>query len=139
MVVGSALLNGRVADRVLHALADATRRDIVARALQSEHSVSALARQYPMSFAAVQKHVAVLERANLVTKQRRGREHLVRTNIDTLRGAGQVLDQLEAIWRARMDRFGDALADLAEPESNTHTHTDSHTRIGPEAPRGDTP
>jgi DNA-binding transcriptional ArsR family regulator len=60
--------------RLFHALADATRRDIVRRALQQAHSVSALARFYAMSFAAVQKHVAVLERAELVTKERRSRE-----------------------------------------------------------------
>ena len=68
-------------DRVFRALADATRRDIVRRAMQGEHSVSALARLYPMSFAAVQKHVAVLEVAELVTKRRRGREQLVRGNV----------------------------------------------------------
>lgn len=98
-------------DQVFHALADATRRDIVRRAMHDEHSVSSLARCYPMSFAAVQKHVAVLERAELVTKQRRGREQIVRTNIETIRIANQVLDQLEALWRSRLDRFEDVLAD----------------------------
>ena len=101
-------------DRVLHALADATRRDIVVQAMRGEHSVSALARRYPMSLAAVQKHVAVLERAELVTKSRRGREQIVRANIDTVRDAARALDELEAVWRARMDRFGDVLADLNE-------------------------
>ena len=67
-----------------------------------------------MSFAAVQKHVAVLERAHLVTKERRGREHLVRTRIDTVRDAAGALDELEAVWRQRIDRFGDVLADLSE-------------------------
>jgi DNA-binding transcriptional ArsR family regulator len=98
------------ADRVFHALADATRRDIVRRALLAEHSVSALARAYPMSLAAVQKHVGVLERAGLVTKQRRGREQLVRTDIDTIRAGYHLLEELEALWRARLERFGDALA-----------------------------
>ena len=102
------------ADRVLGALADATRRDILVRAMEGDHSVSDLARCYPMSFAAVQKHVAVLERAELVTKQRRGREQLVRTNIAAVREAHRVLDQLEAVWRGRIDRFGGALADLTE-------------------------
>jgi DNA-binding transcriptional ArsR family regulator len=101
-------------DRVFHALADATRRDIVVRAMNGEHSVSTLARRYPMSFAAVQKHIAVLERAELVTKQRRGREQLVRSNIDTIRDAYYVLEQLEALWRSRIDRFGEVLADLTE-------------------------
>jgi DNA-binding transcriptional ArsR family regulator len=98
-------------DRVFHALADVTRRDIVLRALQGEHSVSALARHYPMSVAAVQKHVAVLEGAGLVTKQRRGREQLVRSNVDTIRKAYQLLEQLEAVWRGRINRIGELLAD----------------------------
>ncbi len=100
-----------VADRVFHALADGTRRDIVLRALEGEHNVSALARRYPMSFAAVQKHVAVLEAAGLVSKQRKGREQLVRGNIDTIRKAYELLEQLEAVWRSRIDRIGEMLAD----------------------------
>jgi len=99
------------ADRVFHALADGTRRDIVLRTLEGEHSVSALARRYPMSFAAVQKHVAVLEEAGLVTKQRKGREQLVRGNVDTVRRASQLLGRLEAVWRGRIDRMGEILAD----------------------------
>lgn len=102
------------ADRVFHALADATRRDIVVRVLSVEHSVSNLADRYPMSFAAVQKHVAVLERAELVTKRRRGREQLVSGNVATIRRASDLLDQLEVLWRARMDRFSEVLAE--DPE-----------------------
>jgi DNA-binding transcriptional ArsR family regulator len=102
------------ADRVFSALADATRRDIVTRAMQGEHSVSALARFYPMSFAAVQKHVAVLERAGLVTKRRCGREQLVHTDIDTIRAANRLLDHFEELWRSRIDRFGDVLAEPTE-------------------------
>jgi DNA-binding transcriptional ArsR family regulator len=99
-------------DRVFHALADATRRDIVVRVLQGECSVSALARNYPMTFAAVQKHVAVLERADVVTKHRCGREQLVRANIVTVRRAAQLFEQFEALWRDRIDRMA---AILAEP------------------------
>jgi DNA-binding transcriptional ArsR family regulator len=109
MVVG--LLDDEATDRVFRALADATRRDIVVRTLTHEESVSALARHYPMSFAAVQKHVAVLEAASLVTKRRLGREQLVRGNVDTLRSAARLLDQLEDTWRGRLERFGDVLAD----------------------------
>jgi DNA-binding transcriptional ArsR family regulator len=108
MVAG---LTGERADRVFHALADATRRDIVLRALEGTHSVSALARRYPVSLAAVQKHVAVLEAAGLVTKQRNGREQLVRTDVDTIREAARLLDRLEAVWRGRIDRIGEVLAD----------------------------
>jgi DNA-binding transcriptional ArsR family regulator len=109
-------------DRVFHALADATRRDIVVRTLQAEHSVSALSRLYPMSFAAVQKHVAVLERADLVTKRRQGREQLVTGNVDTIRRASRLLDELELVWRARLDRFGEILA-----EDSTDEPTDDST------------
>lgn len=109
MVVG--VLADERADRVFHALADATRRDIVEQAMAGDHSVSALARRYPISVTAVQKHVAVLEAAGLVTKERRGREQLVRTNVDTIRRATTLLEQLEDIWRARIDRIGEVLAD----------------------------
>lgn len=103
--------------RLFHALADATRRDILATVLEEERSVSALAARYPMSFAAVQKHVAVLERAELVTKHQRGRERIVRGRIDTVRDVNRLLDELEAIWRDRMQRFGDV---LAEPDQGEH-------------------
>ena len=92
------------------ALADATRRDIVTRVLREEVSVSALAERYAMSFAAVQKHVAVLERAGLVTKRRSGRERLVRGDVDTLRAAAGLLDHFEQLWRGRVGRL-DALLD----------------------------
>ncbi|AEA28001.1 ArsR/SmtB family transcription factor [Pseudonocardia benzenivorans] len=96
----------RAVDRLFHALSDGTRRDIVVRTLQGEHSVSALARLYPMSFAAVQKHVAVLHEAGLVAKRRQGREQLVSGDVEALRRAGAVLDALEDVWRARVERMG---------------------------------
>ena len=114
MVVGIA--ERERVDRLFHALADATRRDIVLRTMEGEHSVSALARLYPMSFAAVQKHVAVLEGAELVTKQRRGREQLVRGNVNAVRDAYAQLELLEAMWRSRIDRFGEVLADDEQKE-----------------------
>jgi DNA-binding transcriptional ArsR family regulator len=85
--------------------------------MRGDHSVSALASGYPMSFAAVQKHVAVLERAGLVTKEKRGRERLVRTNIDALRSASYLLDEMEALWRERMDRFAATLETTHERET----------------------
>ena len=99
---------------MFHALADATRRDIVRRVMSEEYSVSALARSYPMSFAAVQKHVAVLERAHLVTKRRHGREQMVCGERAALRRAHELLDEIEVTWRQRMDRFGEALADTTQ-------------------------
>jgi DNA-binding transcriptional ArsR family regulator len=101
-------------DRLFHALADPTRRAIVTLVLREEHSVSALARRAPMSFAAVQKHVAVLEDAGLVTKRRHGREQLVSGNISRVRDAQRVLDQLETVWRGRVDRIGEILVPRAE-------------------------
>ncbi|MEV6105904.1 metalloregulator ArsR/SmtB family transcription factor [Streptomyces sp. NPDC051940] len=98
------------ADRLFHALADGTRREIVVLTLAGEHSVSDLARRFPMSFAAVQKHVAVLERAGLVVKQRHGREQRVRGNAQALAEVRELLDRLEAVWRGRMDRIGEMLA-----------------------------
>ena len=97
--------------RAFAALADPTRRDIVATAVHGEHSVTGLALRYPMSFAAVQKHVAILERAGLVTKERRGRETLVRADVAAVRRASRALDALEALWRNRLDQFEDVLAD----------------------------
>jgi len=99
-------------DRLFHALADTTRRDILHRCIDGEPSVSRLADGYPMSFAAVQKHVAALERAGLVTKQRRGRETLVRTDAAAVERARRVLDELEAAWRGRVGRMTDLLAEM---------------------------
>jgi DNA-binding transcriptional ArsR family regulator len=93
------------ADHVFAALADATRRDIVLRALAGHEGVAELAGHYPMSFAAVQKHVAVLERAGLVTKERTGRRKVVRTNVEGLQLAQSLLDQYEALWRGRVERM----------------------------------
>lgn len=98
-------------DRLFQALADATRRDIVRRVTVGEYSVSGLAALYSMSFAAVQKHVAVLERASLVTKEKRGREQIVRGNRDGLQEARRLLDEYEAIWRQRVERIADILAE----------------------------
>jgi DNA-binding transcriptional ArsR family regulator len=98
------------ADHVFAALADATRRDIVLRALDANEGVAELAGHYPMSFAAVQKHVAVLERAGLITKQRSGRRKVVRTNIEGLRLARGLLDRYEALWRGRVQRMTDLIA-----------------------------
>jgi DNA-binding transcriptional ArsR family regulator len=96
-------------DRVFHALADATRRDLLRRAADGTLSVSRLADGYDMSFAAVQKHVAVLGRAGLVTKARHGREQLVRTDPVAVARARRALDALEATWRERVHRMADLL------------------------------
>jgi DNA-binding transcriptional ArsR family regulator len=112
------------ADRLFQALADATRRDILRRCMGGEPSLSRLADMYPMSFAAVHKHVAVLERAGLVSKERHGREQLVRTDGDALGRARHVLDELEALWRRRAARMAELLAEV--PDAGRHEPSEEH-------------
>ena len=117
-------LNDEELDRLFQAFADTTRRDIVRRVTVGEYSVTGLAALYAMSFAAVQKHVAVLERASLVSKEKRGREQIVRANHDGLQRARRLLDEYEVIWRQRADRIADLLAETATPEPDkTQTGT----------------
>jgi DNA-binding transcriptional ArsR family regulator len=92
-------------DRTFGALADHTRRDIVRRAITAEEGIVELASHYPMSFAAVQKHIAILERAGLVSKERVGRRKVVRTNLAQLLAVRRLLDQYEELWRGRVDRM----------------------------------
>lgn len=99
------------ADLLFHALADRTRRDVLRRVLVGEHSVSALAAKYDMSFAAVQKHVAVLERAGLLTKRRQGREQLAHGEVEAVRSVASMLGELEDHWRGRVARIDELLAD----------------------------
>ena len=101
-------------DRTFGALADRTRRDIVRRAVNGEEGVVELASHYPMSFAAVQKHVAILERAGLVTKERIGRRKVVRTRLDGVRVARRLLNQYEELWRGRIDRMTELVTDTKE-------------------------
>jgi DNA-binding transcriptional ArsR family regulator len=103
-----------VIDRVLGALADGTRRDILRRAMAGEQGIAELAAHYPMSFAAVQKHVAILEGAGLVTKERIGRRKVVRTEMEGLRVAQRLLDQYEELWRGRVDRMTSLISDKKE-------------------------
>lgn len=101
-------------DRLFRALADGTRRDILLRAIDAGEGVAELADHYPMSFAATQKHVAVLERAGLVTKERIGRRKVVRTNVEVLRVARRLLDHYEELWRGRIDRMTELVTDTKE-------------------------
>jgi DNA-binding transcriptional ArsR family regulator len=98
-------------DRIFGALGDATRRDIVRRAIDGEEGVAELAEHYPMSFAAVQKHVAILERAGLVSKHRSGRRKVVRTNLAGLRAARRLLDRYEELWRERVERMNQLISE----------------------------
>jgi DNA-binding transcriptional ArsR family regulator len=102
-------LSDAEADRVFRALSDSTRRDILVRTIRREQSVSALARRYEISLTAVQKHVVVLERAELVRKRRQGRELLVSTEVSTLARAGALLAQFEQQWIQRMTQIAEIL------------------------------
>lgn len=114
-------------DRVFHALAAATRRDILRRAIESEHSVSALARDYDMSFAAVQKHVAVLEAAGLIVKRAEGRERLVRADPTMIARARALLARYEELWRSRIDRLDVLLAEPAGGTAGADPHDPDNT------------
>lgn len=119
-------------DRIFHALADATRRDIVARTLRTDGSISELAEGYLMSFAAVQKHVAVLEKAGLVRKQKRGREQLVRAVPQTIHLANELLTRYESLWRARAAAIEDILTE--SPHHDMQADTRSGPRTAPASP-----
>ncbi|MBX7434545.1 metalloregulator ArsR/SmtB family transcription factor [Mycobacterium sp. Y57] len=106
------------ADALFHALADRTRRDIMRRVLAGEHSVSTLAASYDMSFAAVQKHVAVLDRAGLVTKRRHGREQLASGDVAAVRTVATLLAELEQIWRGRISRIDALIASEKTPQED---------------------
>ncbi len=115
-------------DRVFHALATSTRRDILRRTIEREQSVSTLASEYEMSFAAVQKHVAVLEAANLIVKRAEGRERLVRANPEMIARARALLARYEELWRSRIARLDELLAE--KPASTTDTTDVPRTEEG---------
>ena len=111
------------ADAMFRALADRTRRDILRRVLAGEHSVSALAAHYDMSFAAVQKHVAVLEKAHLLTKRRHGREQLASGDVRAVRSVASMLTELEQVWRGRIARIDELVATPPPGTPDTPPHT----------------
>ncbi|MEE3850211.1 metalloregulator ArsR/SmtB family transcription factor [Gordonia sp. LSe1-13] len=104
------------ADALFHALSDRTRRDILRRVLAGEHSVSVLAAKYEMSFAAVQKHVAVLERAGLLIKRRSGREQLASGDVAAVQAVSDLLAEFEQVWRGRIARIDELIATEPSPE-----------------------
>jgi DNA-binding transcriptional ArsR family regulator len=114
------------ADAWFHALSDRTRRDILRRVLAGEHSVSTLAASYDMSFAAVQKHVAVLEKAGLLTKRRQGREALASGDVAVVRSVAALLTELESLWRGRISRIDELIA--APEHHNQQDPSPRHTR-----------
>ena len=114
------------ADAWFHALSDRTRRDILRRVLAGEHSVSTLAASYDMSFAAVQKHVAVLERAGLLTKRRQGREALASGDVAAVRSVGAMLTELESLWRGRISRIDELIAERRSQHDDARPNPTHH-------------
>jgi DNA-binding transcriptional ArsR family regulator len=115
-MVVSVQVSPRDFDRMVGALADHTRRDIVRRAITAEEGIVELASHYSMSFAAVQKHLAILERAGLVTKERNGRRKVVRTSLERLRVVRRLLDEYEELWRGRIDRMAELISETKETD-----------------------
>lgn len=121
MVTRIVQLSDAKVDAIFHALADRTRRDIVARVAVREQSISTLADRYAMSFAAVQKHVAVLQRASLVTKTQRGREQIVHADLATVARARDLLDSYEQLWRHRAAQIDKLLDEATSDTSSSAT------------------
>jgi len=92
-------------DRVFHALADATRRSILRGIAENEKTVSEIAQPYEMSLAAVSKHLKVLERANLIVRDKRGSFQFMRTNPEPMKQAQEWLSYYEQFWNERLDRL----------------------------------
>lgn len=90
-------------DLVFHSLADPTRRDILDRVSRSSLSVGQIARDYNLTFAAVSKHLKVMEKARLVTKKRRGKEQVVSAAPATVKDASAYLRRYEVMWNKRFN------------------------------------
>lgn len=116
-------------DRVFHSLADATRRDILKRVSRAEHTIGQLARPYAVSLAAIAKHVSVLERAGLVTKERSGKEKVVRIVPDTFRAAEQHLSEYERLWAARFDALEELLNQNTKEQKSWRNSTSRSRKI----------
>jgi DNA-binding transcriptional ArsR family regulator len=96
-------------DSVFGSLADPTRRDILRRVAKKELSIGEIAKPYALTFAAISKHLKILEKAKLIIKHRRGREQLVRLFPPALQGATEYLSNYEAVWNQRFDALDEIL------------------------------
>lgn len=92
-------------DSTLHALSDSTRRDMLLRMAEQEHTVSELAEPYDMSMAAVSKHLKVLETANLIVKRKEGRRYHCRMNYEPLVEVNELINRYRQFWEARLDEL----------------------------------
>ena len=106
-------------DAVFHALADSTRRAMLASLAEEPMSVGALAAPYRMSLAAASKHIKVLESAGVIQREVRGRAHLCRLDPGPLESAHEWLSFYERFWTARLDILDRLLRQEDEKKSAT--------------------
>jgi DNA-binding transcriptional ArsR family regulator len=102
----------------LSALADPTRRAILARLSKGERSVTDLAQPFAMSLPAVSKHLKVLERAKLIQRSREAQWRPCRLAPEPLKEVASWVEQYRALWEERFDRLDDYLKELQRGESN---------------------
>ncbi len=113
-------------DRTLVALSDPTRRSILDRLMKGPARVTEIAQPFDMSLNAVSKHVRKLERAGLVRREIRGREHLLSFEGGPLSEADQYLDQLRRFWEERLDVLDELLRERkARREGSQKKRSDS--------------
>ena len=103
-------------DHTFSALADPTRRAILARLAKGEASVTELARPFAMSQPAISKHLKVLERGGLVSRRRDAQRRMCRLEAARLQHANQWIERFRALWEARFNAFADVLEDLKDQE-----------------------
>lgn len=92
-------------NNIFHSLADPTRRDILKRVCEAEHTISELAGKYEISFAAVAKHLNVLEKARLINKRKSGKQQIISAETSTVDFASEHLEQYGKIWEDRFNRL----------------------------------
>lgn len=96
-------------DAIFSSLADPTRRDILARVARGELSVGDIAERYDMSFAAISKHLNVMEKARLIIKRREGKKQMVTLAPDALRSADEYLEQYRQMWEQKFTKLDELL------------------------------
>lgn len=99
-------------DAIFGSLADPTRRDILVRVAKKEMSIGAIAEHYSLTFAAISKHLKVLEQAKLIIKRRKGKEQMVQLAPEAIKDAAAYLQEYEKLWNNRLDRLEHYLSSL---------------------------
>ena len=92
-------------DSIFNSLADPIRRDILQHVARAEYSVGELVQKYDVSFAAISKHLKVLESANLIRKRKEGKQRMVSLAPGALQSADEYLEQYRVMWQSRHDKL----------------------------------